>query len=112
MVDNFVFEIDNHGAVLNSNRAYYFTRSHLGFLARWGGPFMKRRKQRVRTTGHGSRRPAEEALPDENDVYRRVAAYFLLHPTLPRIRKRSPVTSAIGGTAARTPGNQYHRKKQ
>jgi hypothetical protein len=32
--------------------------------------------------------PAEEALQDENDVYRRVAAYFLLHPTLPRIRKR------------------------
>jgi alpha,alpha-trehalase len=24
MVDNFVLEIDNHGAVLNTNRAYYF----------------------------------------------------------------------------------------
>src|SRR6202051_896702 len=27
--------------------------------------------------------PATEALQDENDIYRQVAAYFLLHPTIP-----------------------------
>ena len=27
--------------------------------------------------------PAPEALQDENDIYRQVAAYFLLHPTVP-----------------------------
>jgi len=27
--------------------------------------------------------PAAEALQDENDIYRQVAEYFLLHPTMP-----------------------------
>jgi len=36
MVDNFVFEIDNFGAVLNTNRAYYLTRSQPRFLSSMG----------------------------------------------------------------------------
>lgn len=36
MVDNFVFEIDNHGAVLNTDRAYYLTRSQTRFLSSMG----------------------------------------------------------------------------
>jgi alpha,alpha-trehalase len=33
MVDNFFFEIDNYGAVLNANRTYYLTRSQPPFLS-------------------------------------------------------------------------------
>jgi len=32
MVDNFLFEIENYGAVLNANRTYYLTRSQPPFL--------------------------------------------------------------------------------
>jgi len=32
MVDNFLFEIDNYGGVLNANRTYYLTRSQPPFL--------------------------------------------------------------------------------
>ncbi len=33
MVDNFFFEIENYGALLNANRTYYLTRSHPPFLS-------------------------------------------------------------------------------
>ena len=33
MVDNFVFEIENYGAMLNANRTYYLTRSQPPFLS-------------------------------------------------------------------------------
>ena len=33
MVDNFFFEIENYGAVLNANRTYYLTRSQPPFLS-------------------------------------------------------------------------------
>jgi trehalase-like protein len=36
MVDNFFFEIDNHSAVLNTNRAYYLTRPQTRFLSSMG----------------------------------------------------------------------------
>jgi alpha,alpha-trehalase len=32
MVENFFFEIENYGAILNANRTYYFTRSQPPFL--------------------------------------------------------------------------------
>ncbi len=32
MVDNFLFEIENYGAILNANRTYFFTRSQPPFL--------------------------------------------------------------------------------
>ena len=33
MVDNFLFEIENYGAILNANRTYFFTRSQPPFLS-------------------------------------------------------------------------------
>ncbi|MGB7072063.1 MAG: trehalase family glycosidase [Candidatus Sulfotelmatobacter sp.] len=33
MVDNFLFEVEHYGAVLNANRTYYFTRSQPPFLS-------------------------------------------------------------------------------
>ena len=32
MVENFFFEIENYGAILNANRTYFFTRSQPPFL--------------------------------------------------------------------------------
>ena len=32
MIDNFFFEIEHYGAILNANRSYYFTRSQPPFL--------------------------------------------------------------------------------
>ena len=34
IVDNFVYEIENYGTLLNANRTYYLTRSQLPFLTR------------------------------------------------------------------------------
>jgi alpha,alpha-trehalase len=116
MVDNFFFEIENYGAVLNANRTYYLTRSQPPFLSSmvmavheaqkaaghddraWletAYDYVKRDHEMWTRAPHlagstGLSRyydfgdgPAEEALQDENDIYRQVAAYFLLHPTLP-----------------------------
>ena len=33
MVDNFFFEIEHYGAMLNANRTYYLTRSQPPFLS-------------------------------------------------------------------------------
>src|SRR5436853_77639 len=33
MVENFFFEIEHYGAVLNANRSYYFSRSQPPFLS-------------------------------------------------------------------------------
>jgi alpha,alpha-trehalase len=38
--------------------------------------------------------PAPEALQDENDIYRQVAAYFLLHPTVPAYEAAEAEVSA------------------
>lgn len=116
MVDNFFFEIEHYGAVLNANRTYYLTRSQPPFLssmvmavheaqraaahddrawletaysyvkrdyAMWthdphlaGGTGLSR----YYDFGEG---PALEALQDETDIYRQVAAYFLFHPAIP-----------------------------
>jgi alpha,alpha-trehalase len=116
MVDNFFFEIENYGAVLNANRTYYLTRSQPPFLssmvmavheaqkaagrddrawmeraysymkrdhAMWTqGPHLAGSTGLSRYYDFGDG-PAAEALQDENDIYRQVAAYFLLHPTTP-----------------------------
>jgi alpha,alpha-trehalase len=115
MVDNFFFEIENYGAVLNANRTYYLTRSQPPFLSSmvmavheaqkaaghddqaWletAYDYVKRDHEMWTQAPHlagntGLSRyydfgdgPAEEALQDENDIYRQVAAYFLLHPSL------------------------------
>jgi len=116
MLDNFFFEIENYGAVLNANRTYYLTRSQPPFLSSmvmaihetqkaaghddraWletAYEYVKRDHQMWTQAPHlagttGLSRyydfgegPAEEALQDENDIYRQVAAYFLLRPALP-----------------------------
>src|SRR5580704_2140724 len=116
MVENFFFEIEYYGAVLNANRTYYLTRSQPPFLSsmvmavhkaqRAAGQddrawletaysYVKRDHamwtqaphlagstglSRYYDFGEG---PAPEALQDENDIYRQVAAYFLLHPVIP-----------------------------
>ena len=116
MVENFFFEIEHYGAVLNANRTYYLTRSQPPFLSsmvmavheaqRAAGQddrdwletaysYVKRDHDvwtrephlagntglaRYYDFGEG---PALEALQDESDIYRQVAAYFLFHPTIP-----------------------------
>jgi alpha,alpha-trehalase len=116
MVDNFFFEIENYGAVLNANRTYYLTRSQPPFLSSmvmavhlaqkaagqddraWletAYAYVKRDHamwtraphlagatglSRYYDFGEG---PAPEALQDEDQIYRKVAAYFLFHPTSP-----------------------------
>lgn len=116
MVENFFFEIENYGAVLNANRTYYLTRSQPPFLS----SMVMAVHEAQKAAGHDDRAwletaysyvkrdhdmwtrdphlagatglsryydfgdgPAEEALQDETDTYRQVAAYFLLHPAIP-----------------------------
>ena len=132
MVDNFFFEIENYGAVLNANRTYYLTRSQPPFLSSmvmavheaqkaaghddraWletAYSFVKRGHDiwtkephlagntglsRYYDFGEG---PAIESLQDETHLYRQVAAYFLLNPTLPAYVAESnsvPPTEASG----------------
>jgi alpha,alpha-trehalase len=99
MVENFFFEIEHYGAVLNANRTYYLSRSQPPFLtsmilgvyaysyavrdhALWindphlaGDPHLSR----YFDFGEG---PAPESLKDETDHYQKVAEYFLQHPEL------------------------------
>jgi alpha,alpha-trehalase len=113
IVDDFFFEIENYGALLNANRTYYLTRSDPPFLSSmviavheaqkaagqddrdWletAYSYVKRDHDmwvspphlagntglsRYYDFGEG---PAPEALQDENDIYKQVADYFVLHP--------------------------------
>jgi alpha,alpha-trehalase len=113
IVDDFFFEIENYGALLNANRTYYLTRSDPPFLSSmvmavheaqkaagqddrdWletAYAYVKRDHDmwvspphlagdtglsRYYDFGEG---PAPEALKDENDIYKQVADYFVLHP--------------------------------
>jgi alpha,alpha-trehalase len=115
MVENFFFEIEHYGGVLNANRTYYLTRSQPPFLSsmvmavhdaqRAAGQddhvwlekayaYIERDHDmwirdphlagntglsRYYDFGQG---PAMEALQDENDIYRQVAAYFIVHPVV------------------------------
>src|SRR5205807_26796 len=116
MVNNFLFEIEHYGAVLNANRTYYLTRSQPPFLSSmvvavheaqkakgqndqaWlekAYSYVKRDHDMWTRDPHlagstGLSRyydfgdgPAMEALQDENDIYRQVAAYFVVHPAVP-----------------------------
>jgi alpha,alpha-trehalase len=113
MVDDFFFEIENYGALLNANRTYYLTRSDPPFLSsmvmavheaqravgqddhEWletAYSYVKRDHEMWVSPPHlagdtGLSRyfdfgegPAPEALKDENDIYKQVADYFVLHP--------------------------------
>ncbi|HEY6337497.1 MAG TPA: trehalase family glycosidase [Candidatus Sulfotelmatobacter sp.] len=116
MVENFFFEIEHYGGVLNANRTYYLSRSQPPFLSSmvmavhaaqtaagqddraWletAYSYVKRdhamwthEPHRAGNTGLARYYdfgvgPAPEALQDENDMYRQVAAYFLFHKGIP-----------------------------
>ncbi len=114
MVDNFFFEIEHYGAMLNANRTYYLTRSQPPFLSSMlvdvydaiekGGhsdtawlakayadlekdyamwtrePHLAGQTGLSRYYDFGQGPPAE-AVQDESGFYRKVATYFLLHPS-------------------------------
>jgi alpha,alpha-trehalase len=115
MVNNFLFEIENYGTVLNANRTYYLTRSQPPFLTSMvldvyqadkaaGKPdktwleraytladkdyqMWVREPHLAGTTGLSryydfGNGPTPESLSDESGYYRKVAAYFLLHPAV------------------------------
>src|SRR5205814_2714447 len=116
MVENFFFELEHYGAVLNANRTYYLTRSQPPFLSsmvmavheaqkanelsdhEWmekAYGYVKRDHDMWTRDPHlagstglsryydfGEGR-AMEALRDENDIYRQVPAFFLIHQTMP-----------------------------
>jgi len=133
MVENFFFEIEHYGALLNANRTYYLTRSQPPFLSsmvmavheaqRAAGqndqPWLEKAYSYVKrdhamwTEGQhlagdtGLSRyydfgegPAPEALQDENDIYRKVAAYFLFHPTVPSFEADQADVPAGRGSGA------------
>jgi alpha,alpha-trehalase len=113
MIENFFFEIEHYGTVLNANRSYYLSRSQPPFLTAMilsvyeaeKAAGRDDRKWLERAYGYAARDwemwartphladdtglaryydfgdvPAPESLKDETDHYRRVAAYFVLHP--------------------------------
>ncbi len=116
MVENFFFEIEHYGAILNANRTYYLTRSQPPFLSSmvmavhaaqkaagqddraWveraysyverDHAMWTREPHLAGTTGLSryydfGEGPAQESLQDEGDIFRQVAAYFLVHPSVP-----------------------------
>ncbi len=132
MVDNFFFEIEHYGTILNANRAYYLTRSqppfltsmimavyeadkaagheNRGWLEKAYGYASKdyetwnREPHLAGTTGLSryydfGNGPAPESLKDEAGSYRKVAAYFLLHPQAGRnylVENTGDADSAVG----------------
>ena len=117
MIENFLFEIEHYGTILNANRSYYLSRSQpplltsmilsvyeaekaagredrkwleraYGYAAKdyqmWAeAPHAAGDTGLSRYYDHGDV-PAPESLKDETDHYRRVAAYFIMHPELDR----------------------------
>lgn len=82
MVENFFFEIDHYGSILNDDRTWlqraydYISRDH----AMWISPQMLAGNtglSRYYDFGNG---PAPESLKDETDHHRKVVEYFLNHP--------------------------------
>jgi alpha,alpha-trehalase len=132
MVENFFFEIEHYGAVLNANRTYYLTRSQPPFLSSmvmavheaqraagqddrdWletaysyvkrGHAMWTREPHLAGNTGLAryydfGDGPAPEALQDESDIYRQVAAYFLLHDGIPAYEGDAADVPAASGSA-------------
>src|SRR5689334_474825 len=130
MVENFFFEIEHYGTILNANRSYYLSRSQPPFLTsmilsvyeaeKAAGREDKKWLERAYgyaakdyemwvsaphiAEGTGLSRyydfgdvPAPESLKDETDHYRRVAAYFVMHPELDRgYLEREPIGKPNG----------------
>jgi len=108
MVENFFFEIEHYGTVLNANRTYYLTRSQPPFLtsmimsvyqaqkdhawlerayslAKQDHDMWTREPHLAGSTGLSryydfGTGPAPESLQDEAGLRRKVVGYFLLHP--------------------------------
>lgn len=109
MVDNFFFEIEQYGAVLNANRTYFFTRSQPPFLssmiravydgaekpdktwlahayayAQRDHAFWLSEPHRAGTTGLARYRDIGEGpvpeMADDSEYYQDVLRWFLAHP--------------------------------
>ena len=65
MVDNFLFEIEHYGAVLNANRTYYLTRSQPPFLT----SMIRAVYNAEKTKGQGDRTWLEKAYRDATQDY-------------------------------------------
>jgi alpha,alpha-trehalase len=67
MVENFFFEIDHYGGVLNANRTYYLTRSQPPFLSSMARRIFPGSQgltiSSLATTGNGPRRRISQATP-------------------------------------------------
>ena len=70
MVDNFFFEIENYGAMLNANRTYYLTRSQPPFLSSmFVDVYEAVQKQGARKDARADRAWLERAYTDLNKDY-------------------------------------------
>ena len=136
MVDNFFFEIENYGAMLNANRTYYLTRSQPPFVSSMFVDIY----QALQKTGHADpawlarayadlkkyyemwnrdphlagntglsryydfgEGPPPEAVQDEAGYYRKVATYFLFHPS----QADDSIVESLPGAAQPTAGRTY-----
>ena len=69
MVDNFFFEIEHYGAMLNANRTYYLTRSQPPFLSSMFVDVYQATLQAKRDAGNPDRAWLERAYADLNKDY-------------------------------------------
>src|SRR5579859_4131629 len=71
MVDNFFFEVENYGAMLNANRTYYLTRSQPPFLSSmFVDVYQAMQKQNAQKDAHADRAWLERAYNDLEKDYR------------------------------------------
>jgi alpha,alpha-trehalase len=69
MVDNFFFEIEHYGAMLNANRTYYLTRSQPPFLSSMFVDVYQATQQSSKDGGHPDKAWLERAYADLNKDY-------------------------------------------
>jgi alpha,alpha-trehalase len=66
MIENFFFEIEHYGAILNANRTYYFTRSQPPFLTSMIIAYYDAQKEKGRNDRAWLRRAYEYAVRDHD----------------------------------------------
>jgi alpha,alpha-trehalase len=69
MVDNFFFEIEHYGAMLNANRTYYLTRSQPPFLSSMFVDVYQATQQSSKDGGHPDKAWLERAYADLDKDY-------------------------------------------
>ena len=69
MVDNFFFEIEHYGAMLNANRTYYLTRSQPPFLSSMFVDVYQAMQQSSKDAGHPDKAWLERAYADLEKDY-------------------------------------------